>query len=64
MRPRQRIVHIGDLLAQIDPGPYQSVEDQAKAKKLQDQAQLDNAKVDLDRDLKLTNIVTEHPKKQ
>ena len=32
---------------------------QAKAKKLQDAAQLDNAKLDLQRDLALTNIVTE-----
>jgi multidrug efflux system membrane fusion protein len=51
-------VHTNDLLAQIDPGPFQAALDQAKAKKLQDQALLDNAKLDLQRDLDLTNIVT------
>ncbi len=52
-------VHTNDLLAQIDPGPFQAALDAAKAKKLQDAAQLDNAKLDLQRDLALTNIVTE-----
>jgi membrane fusion protein, multidrug efflux system len=52
-------VHVGDLLAQIDPGPYQAAFEQAKGKELQDEAQLENAKVDLDRDLQLTNIVTQ-----
>ncbi len=52
-------VHTNDLLAQIDPGPYQAALDAAKAKQLQDMAQLDNAKLDLQRDLALTNIVTE-----
>jgi multidrug efflux system membrane fusion protein len=51
-------VHTGDLLAQIDPAPFKAALDQATAKKLQDQAQLDNAKLDLQRDLELTNIVT------
>jgi multidrug efflux system membrane fusion protein len=51
-------VHSNDVLAQIDPGPYQAALDQAKARKLQDQAQLDNARLDLQRDLDLTNIVT------
>lgn len=40
----------GDLLAVIDPKPYQAVLDAAKAKKLQDQADLANAKRDLERD--------------
>jgi membrane fusion protein, multidrug efflux system len=39
----------GDLLAVIDPKPYQAVLDAAKAKKLQDQADLVNAKRDLER---------------
>jgi multidrug efflux system membrane fusion protein len=39
----------GDLLAVIDPKPYQAVLDAAKAKKLQDQADLANAKRDLER---------------
>jgi multidrug efflux system membrane fusion protein len=52
-------VHANDLLAQIDPAPYQAALDQAKARKLQDEAQLENAKVDLDRDQRLTNIVTQ-----
>lgn len=51
-------VHTNDLLAEIDPGPFQAALDQATAKKLQDQALLDNAKLDLQRDLSLTNIVT------
>ena len=51
-------VHTNDLLAQIDPAPFQAALDQANAKKSQDQALLDNAKLDLQRDLDLTNIVT------
>jgi multidrug efflux system membrane fusion protein len=51
-------VHTNDLLAQIDPNPFQAALDQAKARKSQDQALLDNAKLDLQRDLDLTNIVT------
>jgi membrane fusion protein, multidrug efflux system len=39
----------GDLLAVIDPRPYQAMLDAAKAKKLQDQADLANAKRDLER---------------
>jgi multidrug efflux system membrane fusion protein len=40
-------VKAGDLLAQIDPRPYQASLDQAVAKKQQDQALLSNAKADL-----------------
>lgn len=40
----------GDLLAQIDPAPYQAALDQAKGKKAQDQAQLANAQLDLKRE--------------
>lgn len=39
----------GDLLAVIDPRPYQAVLDAAIAKKQQDQAQLSNAEADLSR---------------
>lgn len=39
----------GDLLAVIDPRPYQAVLDAAIAKKQQDQAQLSNAQADLAR---------------
>jgi membrane fusion protein, multidrug efflux system len=42
-------VKTGDLLVQIDPRPYQASYDQMVAKKAQDEAQLANAKVDLDR---------------
>jgi multidrug efflux system membrane fusion protein len=39
----------GDVLARIDPTTYQAQLDQAIAKKAQDEAQLANAKIDLDR---------------
>jgi membrane fusion protein, multidrug efflux system len=39
----------GDLLAVIDPRPFQAQLDQAVAKKARDEAQLANAKLDLDR---------------
>lgn len=39
----------GDLLAQIDPRPFQAALDQAIAKKAQDAAQLENAQRDLQR---------------
>ena len=42
-------VRQGDLLAQIDPRPFQAALDQAQAKKAQDQAQLENAQRDLGR---------------
>jgi multidrug efflux system membrane fusion protein len=42
-------VHKGDLLAQIDPRPNQAAYEQAVATKEKDAAQLDNAKLDLDR---------------
>ena len=40
-------VKTGDLVAQIDPRPYQAALDQAIAKKAQDEAQLANAKITL-----------------
>ena len=42
-------VKAGDLLAQIDPRPFQAAYDQAVAKKVQDKANLANAKLDLQR---------------
>ena len=44
-----QMVNAGDLIAQIDPRPYQAALDQAKAKKAQDEANLANAKLDLQR---------------
>jgi membrane fusion protein, multidrug efflux system len=43
------MVNKGDLLAQIDPRPFQAALDQAVAKKSQDEANLANAKLDLTR---------------
>jgi multidrug efflux system membrane fusion protein len=40
-------VKLGDVIAVIDPRPYQAALDQAKAKKAQDEAQLANARLDL-----------------
>jgi multidrug efflux system membrane fusion protein len=39
----------GDLLAQIDPAPYQAQLDQAIANRDRDQAHLENARIDLNR---------------
>lgn len=44
-----QIVKPGDLLAQIDPRPYQAALDQAVANKAKDVALLTNAKIDLER---------------
>ena len=44
-----QMVKEGDLLAQIDPRPFQAALDQAIAKKAQDEANLANAKLDLAR---------------
>jgi multidrug efflux system membrane fusion protein len=44
-----QMVKEGDLLAEIDPRPYQAAVDQAVAKKGQDEANLANAKRDLER---------------
>ena len=46
-------VRTGDVLARIDPRPYQAALDQAVAKKAQDDANLANARVDLTRYQKL-----------
>ena len=42
-------VKAGDVLAQIDPRPFQATLDLAKATKAKDQAQLENARLDLKR---------------
>jgi multidrug efflux system membrane fusion protein len=54
-------VKTGDILAQIDPAPYQAQFDQTVAKKAQDEAQLANARVDLKRyaDLLATESTTQ-----
>src|SRR5271166_3860474 len=44
-----QMVKAGDLLARIDPRPFQAALDQATAKKAQDEANLANAKLDLAR---------------
>jgi membrane fusion protein, multidrug efflux system len=44
-----QMVHVGDLLLQIDPAPFQATLNQAIAKLAQDQASLNNAKQDLGR---------------
>src|SRR6185312_11713036 len=51
-------VNKGDLLAEIDPRPYQATLDQAKAKKAQDEANLANANLDLQRYTKLGEFAT------
>jgi membrane fusion protein, multidrug efflux system len=52
------LVKQGDLLAQIDPRPFQAALDQAKAKKQQDEANLANANLDLQRYTKLGEFAT------
>jgi membrane fusion protein, multidrug efflux system len=53
-------VKVGDVLARVDPTTYQALYDQAVAKKALDEAQLANARVDLERyaTLMKTNAVT------
>jgi multidrug efflux system membrane fusion protein len=53
-----QLVNQGDLLAQIDPRPFQAALDQAKAKKAQDEANLANANLDLQRFTKLGEFAT------
>ena len=53
-----QMVKQGDLLAEIDPRPYQAALDQAKAKKAQDEANLANANLDLQRYTKLGEFAT------
>jgi multidrug efflux system membrane fusion protein len=51
-----QIVHKGDALAEIDPRPYQVMLENAEAGLLRDQANLENAKVDLKRYQVLTPL--------
>src|ERR1700735_569608 len=51
-------VNQGDLLAEIDPRPYQAALDAAKAKKIQDEANIANANLDLQRYTKLGEFAT------
>jgi membrane fusion protein, multidrug efflux system len=53
-----QLVNEGDLLVEIDPRPYQATLDQAKAKKAQDQANLANANLDLQRYTQLGEFAT------
>src|SRR4029077_20807618 len=53
-----QFVKEGDTLAEIDPRPFQAVLDQAKAKKAQDEANLANANLDLQRFTKLGEFAT------
>jgi multidrug efflux system membrane fusion protein len=53
-----QLVRQGELLAEIDPRPYQATLDQAKAKKEQDEANLANANLDLQRYTKLGEFAT------
>lgn len=55
-----RNVRAGDVLVEIDPRPYEAALNQAQANKLKDEAQLENARLDLDRLSRLvaTNAVS------
>src|SRR6202158_2893846 len=53
-----QLVKQGDLLAEIDPRPFRAALDQAKAKKAQDEANLANANLDLQRYTKLGEFAT------
>ena len=53
-------VRAGDILAEIDPAPFEANLAQAQATKLKDQAQLENARLDLERASRLaaTNAIS------
>jgi membrane fusion protein, multidrug efflux system len=53
-----QFVKEGDTLVEIDPRPFQAALDQAKAKKQQDEANLANATLDLQRYTKLGEFAT------
>src|SRR5437764_11280918 len=53
-----QLVREGDTLVEIDPRPFQAALDQAKAKKAQDQANLGNANLDLQRFTRLGEFAT------
>jgi len=46
-------VHAGEVLVEIDPAPFAAALAQAQANKLKDEAQLENARLDLDRATRL-----------
>lgn len=52
-------VNEGDLLAEIDPRPFQAQLDQASGQLARDQAQLTNAKLDLERDKIAKDAISE-----
>jgi multidrug efflux system membrane fusion protein len=51
-----QVVHAGDVLAQIDPRPFQAQLDEASANRAKDEAQLANARLDLGRANKLARM--------
>jgi len=53
-----QFVKEGDTLVELDPRPFQAALDQAKAKKAQDEANLANANLDLQRYTKLGEFAT------
>src|SRR5690242_19500449 len=53
-----QFVKQGDTLVEIDPRPFQAALDQAKAKKQQDEANLANANLDLQRFTRLGEFAT------
>jgi multidrug efflux system membrane fusion protein len=53
-----QLVREGETLVEIDPRPFQAALDQAKAKKAQDQANLANANLDLQRSTRLGEFAT------
>ena len=53
-----QVVKEGDTLVEIDPRPFQATLDQAKAKKQQDEANLANAQLDLQRFTRLGEFAT------
>jgi multidrug efflux system membrane fusion protein len=50
-----QIVHVGDPLVEIDPAPFQAAVTQAEGQLARDQAQLELAKINLQRDTDLLN---------
>jgi multidrug efflux system membrane fusion protein len=50
-----QLVHVGDPLVEIDPAPFQAAVTQAEGQLARDQAQLELAKVNLQRDNELLN---------
>ena len=50
-----QLVHIGDPLVEVDPAPFQAAVTQAEGQLARDQAQLELAKLNLERDTNLLN---------